>query len=91
VIRKRGEGNDSGGKVILRMTVGNSSPGQPSFRDTQHDFKRRLILLSVESERGDKMVLVQFLHAFDRGDEFWIIFKRQPALIDSANWRVDSN
>ena len=36
------------------------------------------------------MVLVQFSHAFDRGDEFWIIFKRQPALIDSGNWRVDT-
>jgi len=91
MIRKRCEGNDSSGKMTLRMTVGNSSPGQPSLGDTQHDLKRRLILLSVENERGDKMVLVQFLHAFDHGDEFWIIFKRQPALIDSANWRVDSD
>ena len=27
--------------------------------------------------------------AFDRGDEFWVIFKRQPALIDRIDWRVD--
>src|SRR5438445_4373827 len=47
VIRKRREGNDSSGKVIVRMTVGNSSPGQPSLRDAQCDLKRRLIFLSV--------------------------------------------
>jgi len=75
--------------MILRMAVENSSPGQPSLRDTQHDLKRRLILLSVENERSDEMVFVQFLHAFDRGDEFWIIFKRQPALIDRIDRRVD--
>ena len=91
MIRKRGEGNDSSGKVIVRMSVGNSSPGQASLRDAQHDFERRLILLSVESKRCDEMVLVQFPHAFDGGDEFWIIFEGQPAVIDSSNWRVNSD
>jgi hypothetical protein len=91
VIRKRGERNDSSGKVIVRVTVGNSSPGQPSLRDTQHDLKRCLILRSAGTEQCHKMVRVQFSHTFDRGDEFWIIFKRQPVLIDSGNWRVDSD
>jgi hypothetical protein len=73
------------------MTVGNSSPGEASFRDTQRNLKHRLIFLSVESEQCDKMVRIQFSHTFDHGDEFWVIFKRQPALIDSGNWRVDSD
>ena len=30
------------------------------------------------------MVRVQSSDAFDRGDEFWIILKREPALIDRA-------
>ena len=77
--------------MTLCMTVENSSPGQPSLGDTQHDLKRRLILLSVENERSDEMVLVQFSYAFDRGDEFWIIFKRQPPLIDGGNGRVDTD
>jgi len=67
------------------MTVGNSSPGQSSLRDTQHDLKHCFIFFSVEGERGDEMVRVQFSNTFDRGDEFWIIFKRQPALIDDIH------
>ena len=76
-------------KMIVRMTVANSSPGQPSLRDTQRDLKRRFILRSAGSEQCDKMVRVQFSNAFHCGNEFWIIFKRQPALIDRIDWRVD--
>ena len=35
------------------------------------------------------MVRVQFSHAFDHSDEFWIILKLQPALVDSGIWRFD--
>jgi hypothetical protein len=46
-------------------------------------------LLSVETKRRDKMVRVQFSHAFDRSDEFWVILKRQPAFVDIGNRRID--
>ena len=71
--------------------VGQSSPRESPFRNAQHHLKGRVILLSVETKRGDKMVSVQFSHTLDRGDEFWIILKCQPALIDSSDWRVDSD
>jgi len=89
LVRKRRERNDSRGEMIRSAVVGKSSPGQSSLRNTQHHLKCRLILLSVETKRRDKMVIVQFSDTFDRGDEFWIILKGQPALVDIGNWRVD--
>src|SRR6266404_7163590 len=89
LVRKRRERNDSRGEVIRSAVVGKSSPGESSLRDTHHHLKCRLILLSVETKRCDKMVRIQFSHAFNRGDEFWIILKRQPAFVDSGNWRLD--
>ena len=71
--------------------VGQSSPRKSPFRNAQHHLKGRVILLSIETKRGGKMVSVQFSHTLDRGDEFWIILKRQPVFIDSSNWRVDSD
>ena len=47
------------------------------------------MLLSVENERRDKMVRVQFAHPFDHSDKFWVVFKRQPALVDSGDRRLD--
>ena len=71
--------------------VGQSSPRKSPFRNAQHHLKGRVILLTIETKRGDKMVSVQFSHMLNRGDELWIIFKRQPAFIDSGNWRVDND
>jgi hypothetical protein len=91
LVRKRRERNNSRGQMIRRAVVGQGSPGESSFRNAQHHLKCRLILLSVETKRRDKMVRVQFSHAFEHGDEFWIILTRQPAFVDSGNWRVDHN
>ncbi len=77
------------GEMIRSAVVGQSSPGESPLRNTQHHFKRRLILLSVKCQRRGKMVRVQFPHPFDRSDKFWIILKRQPAFVDISNWRVD--
>ncbi|MEY2525404.1 MAG: hypothetical protein QOE73_175 [Verrucomicrobiota bacterium] len=66
-----------------------SPPRQSPFRDAQDHLKRGVVPLSIESEGGNKMVRVQSSHAFDRGDEFWIILKREPALIDRSDWCVD--
>ena len=82
------ERNDSGGEVGGCLTIGKSSPGQPSILNTQHHLEHRLKLFSVETERCDKMVRVQFSDAFDHGDEFWILLKRHPALVDIGNGRV---
>ena len=89
LVRKRRERNDSRGEMIRSAVVGKGSPGQSSLRNAQHHLKCRVMPLSVKTKRRDKMVVVQFSHAFDRGDEFWIILKRQPALVDIRNWRVD--
>jgi len=71
------------------VVVGQSSPGESPLRNAQHHLKGRVILLSVETKRRDKMVGVQFSHAFDSSDEFWVILKRQPALVDIGNRRLD--
>ena len=89
LVRKRRERNDSRGEMIRSAVVGKGSPGQSSLRNAQHHLKCRVMPLSVKTKRRDKMVVVQFSHAFDRGDEFWIILKRQPALVDIGNCRVD--
>src|SRR6266446_4938061 len=89
LIRKRREGNDSGSEMIRSAVVGQSSPGESPLRNAQHDLKCRLILLSVETKRRDKMVRVQFSDAFDRCDKFWIILKPQPAFVDIGNRRID--
>ena len=75
--------------MIRRAVIGESTPGEPSLRNTQHELKCRLILLSVETKRRDKMVSVQFSHAFDHSDELWVILKRQPAFVDIGDWRFD--
>src|ERR1700693_5435563 len=89
LVRKRRERNNPRGEMIRSAVVGKSSPGEPSLRNAQDHLKRSVILFAVESERGNKMVRVQSSDAFDRGDEFWIILKRQPALIDRSDWCVD--
>src|SRR5205823_2774608 len=89
LIRKRRERNDTRGEMIRRVVIGESTPGKSSLRNTQHELKGRLILLSVETKRRDKMVGVQFSDAFDRSDEFWVILKRQPAFVDIGNRRID--
>jgi hypothetical protein len=75
--------------MIRRVVIGESTPGEPSLRNTKHYLKCRVILLSVETKRRDEMVRVQFSHAFDRSDEFWVILKRQPAFVDIGNRRTD--
>ena len=69
--------------------VGQGSPGESPLRNAQHHLKGRVILLSVETKRRDKMVGVQFSHALDRSDELWVILKRQPAFVDIGDWRFD--
>ena len=71
------------------MTVGHCSPGQPSLWNTKHNLKHRVVSLPAESEGGDEMVRVQFPHAFDRRDEFWILLKPQPLSVNVGNWRFD--
>src|SRR5205809_3927696 len=77
--------------MIGSAAVGQSSPGKPSLRNTQHHFECRVILLSVETKRRDKMVRVQLSHAFESGDEFWIILECQPAFIDGGHRCFDHN
>ena len=89
LVRKRRERNDPRGEMIGSTVVGQSPPRQSSLRNAQDHLKRGVILFAVESERGNKMVRVQSSDAFDRGDEFWIILERQPAFIDSGDWRPD--
>ncbi len=89
LIRKRREGNDSGSEMIRSAVVGQSSPGESSLRNTQHHLKGRFMLPSVETKRRDKMVRVQFPHPFDHSDKFWVVFKRQPAFVDSGDRRLD--
>jgi hypothetical protein len=62
--------------------VGQSSPGEFSFRNTQYQLKCRLILPSVETKRRDKTVRLQFSDTFDHGDKLWMILKRRPTFID---------
>ena len=75
--------------MIRRVVMGESTPGKSSLRNAQDELKCRFILLSVEIKPRDKMVGVQFSHAFDRSDEFWVILKRQPAFVDIGNRRID--
>ena len=44
-----------------------------------------MVLLSVKTKRRDEMVRVQFSHAFDRCDEFWIILEDRQRLYEQ--WR----
>ena len=91
LVGERRERNDSGCEVIRSAVVGQSSPGESSLRNTQHHLKCRIILLPIETERGDKMIRVQFPDTFYRCDEPWIILKREPALIDRGNRRFNSD
>src|SRR4029077_6162088 len=64
LIRKRREGNDSGSEMLRSAVVRQSSPGESSLLNTQHHLKCRLVWLSVETKRRDKMVGIQFSYAF---------------------------
>src|SRR5260370_561159 len=89
LIGKRREKNDPPPEMIRSPGISQRFPRQSPFPNPQDHLKRGVILFAVESERGNKMVRVQSSDAFDRGDEFWIILKREPAFIDRSDWCVD--
>jgi len=75
--------------MIRGAMVRQSSPGESSPGNVQHNLKDSFTLLSVDLQQRGKMVLVQFLDGFEHGDELWVILESQPARIDIGDWRVN--